>query len=200
MDKTYLVFFIYNSTVVYLEGNLETKIFTDPVTGLVRRIREVAIRINGMNCLNSKDSFFYSLRFIWKNVRSWSLFLLYAGRVVFLGKAGDMQQPSSVELRGVGYYWFGILVFSSCNLRVCSVFFILPLGPFTILWQINQTKSNKFIFSYTGFKPNSRFKTNMKTETNLHVFAWMPPQSWKFCPPSVFFLPLSYFCSPVTAQ
>ncbi|KAF8103660.1 hypothetical protein N665_0186s0028 [Sinapis alba] len=59
-------------TVVYLEGNLETKIFTDPVTGLVRRIREVAIRRNG--------------------------------RVVFLGKAGDMQQPSSAELRGVGYY------------------------------------------------------------------------------------------------
>ncbi|CAF1933046.1 hypothetical protein HID58_067800 [Brassica napus] len=58
--------------VVYLEGNLETKIFTDPVTGLVRRIREVAIRRNG--------------------------------RVVFLGKAGDMQQPSSAELRGVGYY------------------------------------------------------------------------------------------------
>lgn len=46
-----------NSTVVYLEGNLETKIFTDPVTGLVRRIREVAIRRNGMNCLNSKNSF-----------------------------------------------------------------------------------------------------------------------------------------------
>ncbi|CAN7000606.1 unnamed protein product [Brassica rapa subsp. trilocularis] len=59
-------------TVVYLEGNLETKIFTDPVTGLVRRIREVAIRRNG--------------------------------RVVFLGKASDMQQPSSAELRGVGYY------------------------------------------------------------------------------------------------
>ncbi|KFK39209.1 hypothetical protein AALP_AA3G213500 [Arabis alpina] len=59
-------------TIIYLEGNLETKIFTDPVTGLVRRIREVAIRRNG--------------------------------RVVFLGKAGDMQQPSSAELRGVGYY------------------------------------------------------------------------------------------------
>ncbi|EOA31397.1 hypothetical protein CARUB_v10014576mg [Capsella rubella] len=59
-------------TVIYLEGNLETKIFTDPVTGLVRRIREVAIRRNG--------------------------------RVVFLGKASDMQQPSSAELRGVGYY------------------------------------------------------------------------------------------------
>ncbi|VVA98109.1 unnamed protein product [Arabis nemorensis] len=59
-------------TIIYLEGHLETKIFTDPVTGLVRRIREVAIRRNG--------------------------------RVVFLGKAGDMQQPSSAELRGVGYY------------------------------------------------------------------------------------------------
>ncbi|CAN0891508.1 Single-stranded DNA-binding protein, mitochondrial [Linum grandiflorum] len=32
---------------VYLEGNLETKIFTDPVTGLVRRVREIAIRGNG---------------------------------------------------------------------------------------------------------------------------------------------------------
>lgn len=32
---------------MYLEGNLETKIFTDQVTGLVRRIREVAIRGNG---------------------------------------------------------------------------------------------------------------------------------------------------------
>jgi hypothetical protein len=31
-----------------LEGNLETKIFTDPVTGLVRRVREVAIRRNGI--------------------------------------------------------------------------------------------------------------------------------------------------------
>ncbi|KAH9625748.1 hypothetical protein KSS87_022301 [Heliosperma pusillum] len=33
--------------LLYLEGNLETKIFTDPVTGLVRRIREIAIRRNG---------------------------------------------------------------------------------------------------------------------------------------------------------
>ncbi|KAI4338997.1 hypothetical protein MLD38_023989 [Melastoma candidum] len=33
--------------ILYLEGNLETKIFTDPVTGLVRRIREIAIRRNG---------------------------------------------------------------------------------------------------------------------------------------------------------
>lgn len=34
-------------SILYLEGNLETKIFTDPATGLVRRIREVAIRRNG---------------------------------------------------------------------------------------------------------------------------------------------------------
>ncbi|GMI76555.1 Mitochondrial single-stranded binding protein 2 [Hibiscus trionum] len=34
-------------TIVYLEGNLETKIFTDPINGLVRRLREVAIRRNG---------------------------------------------------------------------------------------------------------------------------------------------------------
>lgn len=30
-----------------MEGNLETKIFNDPITGLVRRIREIAIRRNG---------------------------------------------------------------------------------------------------------------------------------------------------------
>ncbi|KAF5734085.1 single-stranded DNA-binding protein mitochondrial isoform X1 [Tripterygium wilfordii] len=34
-------------SIIYLEGNLETKIFTDPITGLVRRIREIAIRQNG---------------------------------------------------------------------------------------------------------------------------------------------------------
>ncbi|KAL3824771.1 hypothetical protein ACJIZ3_020800 [Penstemon smallii] len=34
-------------SILYLEGNLETKIFSDPITGLVRRIREVAIRRNG---------------------------------------------------------------------------------------------------------------------------------------------------------
>ncbi|XP_040997626.1 single-stranded DNA-binding protein, mitochondrial [Juglans microcarpa x Juglans regia] len=34
-------------TILYLEGNLETKIFTDPTTGFVRRIREIAIRRNG---------------------------------------------------------------------------------------------------------------------------------------------------------
>ncbi|OEL33242.1 hypothetical protein BAE44_0005741 [Dichanthelium oligosanthes] len=36
------------STILYLEGNLETKVFSDPITGLVRRIREIAVRANGM--------------------------------------------------------------------------------------------------------------------------------------------------------
>ncbi|KAL9671500.1 hypothetical protein QQ045_009069 [Rhodiola kirilowii] len=34
-------------TILYVEGNLESKIFSDPISGLVRRIREVAIRQNG---------------------------------------------------------------------------------------------------------------------------------------------------------
>lgn len=34
-------------SILYLEGNLETKVFSDPITGLVRRIREVAIRQTG---------------------------------------------------------------------------------------------------------------------------------------------------------
>uniref|UniRef100_A0A7N0TST9 Single-stranded DNA-binding protein n=1 Tax=Kalanchoe fedtschenkoi TaxID=63787 RepID=A0A7N0TST9_KALFE len=34
-------------TILYVEGNLESKIFNDPITGLVRRIREVAVRRNG---------------------------------------------------------------------------------------------------------------------------------------------------------
>ncbi|KAE8735013.1 hypothetical protein F3Y22_tig00000510pilonHSYRG00008 [Hibiscus syriacus] len=34
-------------TIVYLEGNLETKIFCDPTTGLARRLREVSVRRNG---------------------------------------------------------------------------------------------------------------------------------------------------------
>lgn len=36
------------STILYVEGNLESKIFNDPLSGLVRRIREVAVRLNGM--------------------------------------------------------------------------------------------------------------------------------------------------------
>ncbi|XP_038687182.1 single-stranded DNA-binding protein, mitochondrial-like [Tripterygium wilfordii] len=34
-------------SIIYLEGNLETTIFTDPITGLVRWKREIAIRRNG---------------------------------------------------------------------------------------------------------------------------------------------------------
>ncbi|OVA05051.1 Primosome PriB/single-strand DNA-binding [Macleaya cordata] len=59
-------------SVLYLEGNLETKIFSDPITGLVRRIREIAIRRDG--------------------------------RLVFLSKDSDADQPARMELKGVGYY------------------------------------------------------------------------------------------------
>lgn len=34
-------------SMLYLEGNIETKIFTDQITGLVKRIREIAVRQNG---------------------------------------------------------------------------------------------------------------------------------------------------------
>ncbi|XP_038686971.1 single-stranded DNA-binding protein, mitochondrial-like isoform X2 [Tripterygium wilfordii] len=34
-------------TIIYLEGNLETRILGSPITGLVRQIRETAIRGNG---------------------------------------------------------------------------------------------------------------------------------------------------------
>ncbi|XP_073059661.1 single-stranded DNA-binding protein, mitochondrial [Primulina eburnea] len=34
-------------SILYVEGNLETKIFNDPISGLVRRIREIAVRRNG---------------------------------------------------------------------------------------------------------------------------------------------------------
>ncbi|RAL41264.1 unnamed protein product [Cuscuta campestris] len=34
-------------SILYIEGNLESKVFSDPITGLVRRIREVAVRQNG---------------------------------------------------------------------------------------------------------------------------------------------------------
>lgn len=42
-------------SILYLEGNLETKVFTDQITGLVRRIREVAIRQNGRVVSLGKD-------------------------------------------------------------------------------------------------------------------------------------------------
>ncbi|KAJ4830393.1 hypothetical protein Tsubulata_033982 [Turnera subulata] len=41
-------------SIVYVEGSLETKIFTDPRTGLVRRIREIALRRNGRVVLLGK--------------------------------------------------------------------------------------------------------------------------------------------------
>ncbi|KAK9105607.1 hypothetical protein Scep_022451 [Stephania cephalantha] len=34
-------------SILYLEGNLETKIFNDQITGLAKRIREIAIRRDG---------------------------------------------------------------------------------------------------------------------------------------------------------
>ncbi|CAL9167855.1 unnamed protein product, partial [Musa hybrid cultivar] len=38
-----------NLAILYLEGNMETKVFSDPITGLVRRIREVAIRADDIS-------------------------------------------------------------------------------------------------------------------------------------------------------
>ncbi|XP_042500662.1 single-stranded DNA-binding protein, mitochondrial [Macadamia integrifolia] len=42
-------------SILYVEGNLETKIFSDPITGLVRRLREIAIRRDGRVVFLSKD-------------------------------------------------------------------------------------------------------------------------------------------------
>lgn len=42
-------------SILYLEGNLETKVFSDPITGLVRRIREIAIRRDGRLVFLGKD-------------------------------------------------------------------------------------------------------------------------------------------------
>ncbi|KAL9326298.1 hypothetical protein ACSQ67_006943 [Phaseolus vulgaris] len=38
---------VVSGSMLYVEGNLETKVFTDPITGLARRIREIAVRRNG---------------------------------------------------------------------------------------------------------------------------------------------------------
>ncbi|KAF3795990.1 Single-stranded DNA-binding protein [Nymphaea thermarum] len=35
---------VKSGSILYIEGNLETKVFTDPITGLPRRLREIAIR------------------------------------------------------------------------------------------------------------------------------------------------------------
>eukprot|EP00262_Sarcandra_glabra_P012509 TRINITY_DN324_c0_g1_i1.p1 TRINITY_DN324_c0_g1~~TRINITY_DN324_c0_g1_i1.p1 ORF type:complete len:224 (-),score=19.12 TRINITY_DN324_c0_g1_i1:289-960(-) len=43
-------------SILYLEGNLETKVFTDPVTGLVRRIREIALRRDGRMVFLGEES------------------------------------------------------------------------------------------------------------------------------------------------
>ena len=40
--------FLCYSSISNLEGNLETKVFSDPITGLVRRIREIALRRDGL--------------------------------------------------------------------------------------------------------------------------------------------------------
>lgn len=42
-------------SILYLEGNLETKVFSDPVSGLVRRIREIALRRDGRLVFLSND-------------------------------------------------------------------------------------------------------------------------------------------------
>ncbi|XP_077220739.1 nucleic acid-binding, OB-fold-like protein [Tasmannia lanceolata] len=42
--------------ILYLEGNLETKVFSDPITGLVRRIREIALRRDGRLVFLGKES------------------------------------------------------------------------------------------------------------------------------------------------
>ncbi|MFQ6659782.1 hypothetical protein Gotur_028542 [Gossypium turneri] len=34
-------------TTLYLEGNLEMKVFADPISGMVRRLREISVRRNG---------------------------------------------------------------------------------------------------------------------------------------------------------
>ncbi|XP_039119359.1 single-stranded DNA-binding protein, mitochondrial-like [Dioscorea cayenensis subsp. rotundata] len=61
-------------SVLYLEGNLETKVFSDPTTGLVRRIREIAIRRDGR--------------------------LVFLGAETEAGQS----QPQQADLRSAGYY------------------------------------------------------------------------------------------------
>ncbi|XP_010262539.1 PREDICTED: single-stranded DNA-binding protein, mitochondrial-like [Nelumbo nucifera] len=62
-------------SMLYVEGNLETKIFSDPMTGLVRRIREIAVRRDGRIVFLSND-----------------------------GDATQVTPPTQMELKGVGYY------------------------------------------------------------------------------------------------
>ncbi|EXC28049.1 Single-stranded DNA-binding protein [Morus notabilis] len=60
-------------SILYLDGNLETKIFTDPISGIVRRIREISIRQNGR--------------------------VVFLGEA----QAGDGRVPTQAELRGLVY-------------------------------------------------------------------------------------------------
>lgn len=48
--------FLNGRAVLYLEGNIECKVFSDPVTGIIRRIREIAVRGDG--------KFLYFLHFL----------------------------------------------------------------------------------------------------------------------------------------
>ncbi|KAK1297980.1 hypothetical protein QJS10_CPB14g00176 [Acorus calamus] len=43
-------------SILYVEGNLETKVFNDQATGIVRRIREIALRRDGRLVFLSKES------------------------------------------------------------------------------------------------------------------------------------------------
>ncbi|KAJ0971563.1 hypothetical protein J5N97_019522 [Dioscorea zingiberensis] len=65
---------VNSGSLLYLEGNLETKVFSDPTTGLVRRIREIAIRRDGRLVFLSAET-----------------------------DAGQ-SQTEQAELRSVGYY------------------------------------------------------------------------------------------------
>ncbi|CAN4107730.1 unnamed protein product [Withania somnifera] len=47
---------IFPGSILYVEGNLETKIFTDPITGLIRCLREIAVRRNGRLVFLGKGS------------------------------------------------------------------------------------------------------------------------------------------------
>ncbi|CAN4112186.1 unnamed protein product [Withania somnifera] len=47
---------IVPGSILYVEGNIETKIFTDAITGYVRRLREIAVRRNGRLVFLGKGS------------------------------------------------------------------------------------------------------------------------------------------------
>ncbi|KAJ8766382.1 hypothetical protein K2173_022441 [Erythroxylum novogranatense] len=51
-----LVKHVVPGAILYVEGNLESKVFSDPVTGLIRRVREIAVRQNGRIVFLSEGS------------------------------------------------------------------------------------------------------------------------------------------------